>query len=160
VTPSAAGPTPFDCAGPKGYALTFHFAMPARETRVLTYLASPRKHQAALARAISALEGAPAGIVLAGIAAAEPPRIVNWALRPAAVCGNGTLQAGEAWDDGNTMAGDCCSATRTTESCGHGLPCLGRGVRRRRDLHRGVGRPSGRRPRGRGEHLPRGGGAL
>jgi cysteine-rich repeat protein len=34
---------------------------------------------------------------------------------PAAVCGNGTVEAGEQCDDGNTVNGDGCSATCRTE---------------------------------------------
>ncbi|MFQ5514510.1 MAG: hypothetical protein ACE5FG_08715, partial [Myxococcota bacterium] len=34
------------------------------------------------------------------------------------VCGDGTLDAGEACDDGNTVGGDCCSATCTFEASG------------------------------------------
>jgi cysteine-rich repeat protein len=42
-----------------------------------------------------------------------------------AACGDTILDAGEACDDGNTQAGDCCSATCTYEpigsSCDHGI---------------------------------------
>src|SRR5262249_17122586 len=34
----------------------------------------------------------------------------------AAVCGDGILDAGEQCDDGNTVAGDCCSPTCTFEA--------------------------------------------
>jgi cysteine-rich repeat protein len=34
------------------------------------------------------------------------------------LCGNGVVQAGEGCDDGNVMAGDCCSATCTPENLG------------------------------------------
>jgi cysteine-rich repeat protein len=34
-------------------------------------------------------------------------------------CGNGVVQAGEGCDDGNLMAGDCCSATCTPENLGN-----------------------------------------
>ena len=46
---------------------------------------------------------------------------------PPPVCGNGILEAGEACDDGNTAAGDGCSATCTIEPpppppvCGNGI---------------------------------------
>ncbi len=44
--------------------------------------------------------------------------------RPSADCGNGTLNSGEQCDDGNTTAGDGCSATCQTEmsmaTCGDG----------------------------------------
>jgi cysteine-rich repeat protein len=46
----------------------------------------------------------------------EPP--------PAPVCGNGALEEGEACDDGNTHAGDGCSATCTIEV----LPVCGNGI--------------------------------
>jgi cysteine-rich repeat protein len=36
------------------------------------------------------------------------------------LCGDGTLEAGEACDDGNTVAGDCCSPTCTFEAAGAG----------------------------------------
>jgi cysteine-rich repeat protein len=43
------------------------------------------------------------------------------------VCGNGTVQTGEACDDGNIAAGDCCSPTCTFESngsaCSDGNAC-------------------------------------
>jgi cysteine-rich repeat protein len=35
------------------------------------------------------------------------------------VCGNGILQPGEICDDGDTIAGDCCSATCTPENLGN-----------------------------------------
>ena len=35
-----------------------------------------------------------------------------------AVCGNGSIEAGEACDDGNTVPGDCCSATCGLEAAG------------------------------------------
>ncbi len=38
------------------------------------------------------------------------------ATTPAFVCGNGILQNGEQCDDGNTLSGDGCSSTCTTES--------------------------------------------
>ncbi len=39
-----------------------------------------------------------------------------------AVCGNGQLETGEACDDGNTTAGDGCSADcRSNETCGNGI---------------------------------------
>ena len=45
------------------------------------------------------------------------------------VCGNGTVEAGEDCDDGNTDNGDCCSATCTFEpigsSCADGTVCNG-----------------------------------
>jgi cysteine-rich repeat protein len=37
------------------------------------------------------------------------------------VCGNGAVEGGEQCDDGNTAAGDCCSATCSFESAGS--PC-------------------------------------
>jgi cysteine-rich repeat protein len=42
-----------------------------------------------------------------------------------AICGNGVAEGSEACDDGNTLAGDCCSATCTAESAGS--PCPGDG---------------------------------
>jgi cysteine-rich repeat protein len=37
-------------------------------------------------------------------------------------CGNGTLEAGEACDDGNAMSGDGCSADcSSNETCGNGI---------------------------------------
>ena len=40
---------------------------------------------------------------------------------PPGICGDGTVDAGEACDDGNTIDGDGCSATCTTEAvCGDG----------------------------------------
>lgn len=57
------------------------------------------------------------------------------ALLTEAFCGDGTVDAGEECDDGNTRSGDCCSATCTFEpwgsSCGGGcamLRCDGGGV--------------------------------
>ncbi|MDX1764268.1 MAG: hypothetical protein R3231_08105, partial [bacterium] len=38
-----------------------------------------------------------------------------------AVCGNGTIEAGEDCDDGNTLDGDCCSANCLFET--NGSPC-------------------------------------
>ena len=35
------------------------------------------------------------------------------------LCGNGTIQATEQCDDGNTTGGDDCSATCTIEVCGN-----------------------------------------
>ena len=37
---------------------------------------------------------------------------------PQSACGDGTLQAGEQCDDGNTTSGDCCSATCAIEASG------------------------------------------
>ena len=37
------------------------------------------------------------------------------------ICGDGFLDAGEECDDGNTAAGDGCSATCTLETCGDGV---------------------------------------
>ena len=39
-------------------------------------------------------------------------------LTPPSVCGDGTLDAGEDCDDGNTTPGDCCSPTCTIEPAG------------------------------------------
>jgi uncharacterized delta-60 repeat protein len=36
------------------------------------------------------------------------------------LCGDGTVEPGEACDDGNTVGGDCCSATCTYEAAGSG----------------------------------------
>src|SRR5205823_399584 len=40
----------------------------------------------------------------------------------AAVCGNGFLDPGEQCDDGNTVAGDCCSPTCQFEPAGQACP--------------------------------------
>src|SRR5581483_4978999 len=37
-------------------------------------------------------------------------------------CGNGIIDPGEQCDDGNTVGGDCCSATCTNEPAGSGCP--------------------------------------
>ena len=37
---------------------------------------------------------------------------------PVPICGNGAVEAGEQCDDGNLVAGDCCSATCTAEPAG------------------------------------------
>ncbi|HCF58984.1 MAG TPA: hypothetical protein DFS52_13460, partial [Myxococcales bacterium] len=38
------------------------------------------------------------------------------------VCGNGTVESGEACDDGNAVDGDGCSADcKSTEQCGNGF---------------------------------------
>ena len=44
------------------------------------------------------------------------------AATPSPVCGNGTVEAGEQCDDGNTTGGDGCSATCASEApvCGNG----------------------------------------
>jgi cysteine-rich repeat protein len=42
-------------------------------------------------------------------------------LAPAGTCANGTLEAGEQCDDGNTVAGDGCSPTCRLEVCGNGI---------------------------------------
>ena len=40
----------------------------------------------------------------------------------AEVCGNGTREGGEECDDGNTLSGDCCSATCRVEAAGSSCP--------------------------------------
>src|SRR5262249_45374126 len=42
------------------------------------------------------------------------------------LCGNGILEPGEQCDDGNALAGDCCSPTCTFEPLGS--PCTGTGA--------------------------------
>ena len=49
------------------------------------------------------LLGALGAIIFAGLLNAAPAAAQ-------VVCGNGTLEAGEDCDDGNTVGGDCCSA--------------------------------------------------
>jgi cysteine-rich repeat protein len=53
--------------------------------------------------------------------------VVSVLLRQFMRCGNGNIDPGEDCDDGNTVAGDCCSATCTFEkvgtSCDDGLFC-------------------------------------
>ena len=48
------------------------------------------------------------------------------------VCGNGTVDAGESCDDGNTTDGDCCAATCQYEasgsSCNNGNSCTALGT--------------------------------
>ena len=45
----------------------------------------------------------------------------------AAVCGNGSVEPGEACDDGNTKSDDGCSSTCKKESCGDKIVQLGLG---------------------------------
>ena len=47
---------------------------------------------------------------------------VNCPRPPTPVCGNFVREAGEACDDGNTTAGDCCSPTCTAEPAGGACP--------------------------------------
>jgi len=47
------------------------------------------------------------------------------AATPAGTCGNGVLDAGEQCDDGNTLGGDCCSATCQIETTPCNLTRLG-----------------------------------
>ncbi|MGC3998495.1 MAG: putative Ig domain-containing protein [Anaeromyxobacter sp.] len=42
-------------------------------------------------------------------------------VRPAPFCGDGSVDAGEACDDGNTVANDGCNATCQAEVCGDGV---------------------------------------
>jgi len=66
--------------------------------------------------------------------------LVALAVRPcpaAAVCGDGKLDAGEQCDDGNTVAGDCCSPTCSYEPIGS--PCDDRSVCTTNDACDGVG---------------------
>jgi cysteine-rich repeat protein len=55
--------------------------------------------------------------------------VINVTVTGAAACGNGTVEAGEDCDDGNTADGDCCSATCTFEAvdspCADGAYCNG-----------------------------------
>jgi len=45
----------------------------------------------------------------------------NLTFAAAGTCGNGTVECGEQCDDGNTLGGDCCSATCQNETiCGNG----------------------------------------
>lgn len=63
----------------------------------------------------------------AWVAALKTPGLAPTWLCEAAVCGNGHLEAGETCDDGNTLAGDGCSASCSVEAgatCTHAdLPC-------------------------------------
>lgn len=56
--------------------------------------------------------------------------IFGLAATPAAaqVCGNGAVEAGEECDDGNTLPGDCCSATCQFEAGPGTSPCCDDGV--------------------------------
>jgi cysteine-rich repeat protein len=47
------------------------------------------------------------------------------AATPTGTCGNGVLDAGEQCDDGNTLSGDCCSATCQIETTPCNLTRLG-----------------------------------
>ena len=62
---------------------------------------------------------------------------LNYHLEPPlpTVCGDGILEQGEACDDGNTLGGDCCSATCDFESSGS--VCKRRGPLHRGHLRRG-----------------------
>ena len=72
-----------------------------------------------------ALTGVPGSPFARGVASAA----TGIAFTLGAVCGNGTVEAGEECDDGNTVAGDCCSATCAFEdagsSCADGTVCNG-----------------------------------
>lgn len=46
---------------------------------------------------------------------------LKYASRPAGICGNGTIEAGETCDDSNTVSGDGCSSSCQSEPvCGNG----------------------------------------
>jgi cysteine-rich repeat protein len=53
------------------------------------------------------------------------------------VCGNGTIESGEQCDDGNTAAGDCCSASCQYEA--NGSPCGSDGLACSSDVCDGAG---------------------
>src|SRR6185369_10288739 len=52
--------------------------------------------------------------------------VTAWLAQPgdvhAAVCGDTVIEAGEQCDDGNTVPGDCCSATCQYEASGDPCP--------------------------------------
>src|SRR5262249_29411186 len=61
------------------------------------------------------------------LSAAEIGDLYNAGSAGKCYCGNGVVQTGEQCDDGNTVSGDCCSATCQDEvgSCDDGLFCDG-----------------------------------
>src|SRR5262249_6094636 len=64
----------------------------------------------------------PSGVAVDGngdtyVADTDNHRILEYDA-PVVVCGNGVVEAGEQGDDGNTLAGDCCSPTCTFDAPG------------------------------------------
>ncbi|MEO8604726.1 MAG: hypothetical protein ABI629_19310 [bacterium] len=62
-----------------------------------------------------------------GLADAAPDLVGQVVSEALARCGNGSLDSGEACDDGNVVAGDCCSPTCEFEAAGSDCPSDGNG---------------------------------
>jgi cysteine-rich repeat protein len=84
-------------------------------------------------RPLSAFNGQPAAgtwkLRVVDRAAADTGTLQSWGLEVCTSCGNGTLEAGEVCDDGNSLDGDCCSANCANASndgaaCGLPSQCL------------------------------------
>lgn len=120
--PVAGSPFATDAPSPGGVASAFGYVFVANgffsaaASTVSVYRIHP------LSGALTPVAGSP---FARGVASAAAGVVFTLG----AVCGNGTIEAGEACDDGNTANGDCCSATCAFEpdgsSCADATVCNG-----------------------------------
>jgi cysteine-rich repeat protein len=111
--PTAVAGSPFvpDTASPGGVASAFGYVFVANgffdptASTVSVYRLNP------VTGALSTVAGSP---FARGVTSAA----TGIAFTLGAVCGNGTVEIGEECDDGNSVSGDCCSATCTFEASG------------------------------------------
>lgn len=120
--PVAGSPFATDAPSPGGVASAFGYVFVANgffnaaASTVSVYRITP------LSGGLTSVAGSPFARGVASAAA-------GIAFTLGAVCGNGTIEAGEACDDGNTTSGDCCSAACAFEpdgsSCADATVCNG-----------------------------------
>jgi cysteine-rich repeat protein len=121
-TPVAGSPFATDTASPGGVASAFGYVFVANGFFNASANSVSVYRINSLTGALTSVAGSP---FPRGVASAA----TGIAFTLGAVCGNGTVEAGEDCDDGNTDNGDCCSATCVFEpngsSCADATVCDG-----------------------------------